>query len=94
MITITRAARELADLFKCPSVPVSQMIWREGDGSETTFELPLGWEIKNVFVNGLLMRPGDVEDYVVEFDGFVYSIVFNVAPAAVSIGFESIRRTT
>lgn len=93
MITITRAARELADLFRCPPVLVTYMFWTAGDGTQTTFELSAGWEIKNVFVNGSLMRPGDAEDYVVEFDGFVYSIVFNVAPAVVSIGFESIRRT-
>lgn len=59
--------------------------WTQGDSATTTFNLPSGWKPKRAFVGGSLMRPGDGNDYEVSFDGFIYSVVFAVAPGAVPI---------
>ena len=40
----------------------------------------------NVFVDGGLYRPGSSEDYTISYDGFIYTVVFAVAPAAVDVG--------
>lgn len=62
-----------------------QDFWTQGDGTTTTFAVQKGWTPKRVFVGGAIMRPGTGNDYEVSFDGFTYSIVFAVAPAAVPI---------
>lgn len=59
--------------------------WTQGDGATTTFNVESGWKPKRVFVGGSIMRPGDGNDYGVSFDGFIYSVVFAVAPGAVPI---------
>lgn len=59
--------------------------WVNGDGATTTFTLQSGWKPKRAFVGGALMRPGDGNDYEVSFDGFIYSVVFAVAPGSVPI---------
>jgi len=40
----------------------------------------------NVFVDGALYRPGSGEDYTISYDGFIYTVVFAVAPASVDVG--------
>jgi hypothetical protein len=60
--------------------------WFAGNGSTTTFTLKKGWKPRHVFVNGALYRPGTGEDYTTRFDGFVWSVVMAVAPAAVDVG--------
>ena len=57
-----------------------------GDSSTTDFPLPKGWKPVNVFVGGSLYRPGSGEDYTISFDGFIYTVVMAVAPAAVDVG--------
>lgn len=90
-VTITKPAvnlrEELAVLRARLTVSlVQEAFWFSGDGATTTFALPRGWTPKFVFVDGALKRPGTGEDYTVSYDGFIYSLVFAVAPAAVDIG--------
>jgi len=56
-----------------------------GDTSETDFALPKGFKPVVVFENGSLVREGSGEDYTVSFDGFVRTVVFASAPAAVDV---------
>ena len=65
--------------------------WFSGDGATTSFPLPRGWKPKFVYVDGALYRPGDLEDYTVSFDGFVYTVVLAVAPGAVDVGVICVR---
>ncbi len=66
-----------------------QTFFFSGDAVATDFALEKGWKPSLVFVNGALMRPGSGEDYMIEFDGFVYIVSFAVAPAAVDIGIQA-----
>jgi hypothetical protein len=59
-----------------------------GDSSETTFALPNGWEPKFVYSDGARKREGSGNDYTVTFDGFIYSVVFAVAPAVVFVDID------
>lgn len=68
-----------------------QDFWFSGDSSTTTFALPRGWKPKFVYVAGSLYRPGTGEDYTVSYDGFIYSVVMAVAPAAVDVGIICVR---
>ena len=78
---------ELAALRAKVATGVAQeAFWFSGDGSTTTFALQRGWKPKFVYVDGALNRPGTGKDYTVSFDGFIYSLVFAVAPAAVDVG--------
>ena len=63
-----------------------QTFFYSGDSSTTDFPLPQGWKPVNVFVDGALFRPGSSEDYTISFDGFIYTVVMAVAPAAVDVG--------
>ena len=63
-----------------------EAFWFSGDGATTAFALPRGWKPKFAYVDGALKRPGMGEDYIVAYDGFIYSITFAVAPAAVDVG--------
>jgi len=75
-----------SELWRGAFKPRSQEdFWVNGDGATTTFNLPSGWKPKRAFVGGALMRPGDGNDYTVTFDGFIYSVVFAVAPGSVPI---------
>lgn len=76
---------ELADLRNQPRY-VQEVFWFSGDSSETTFALERGWKPKFVYVDGALFREGTGEDYTVSYDGFIYSVVFAVAPAVVDVG--------
>lgn len=62
-----------------------EVFYFEGNGSSTTFALQKGWKPKFVYSAGLFRREGTLEDYTIVFDGFVYSVVFAVAPAVVNI---------
>ena len=92
MLRISRAARNIKDLFRGkPREGRPHTFWFEGDNAKLDFTLPVGWEPAMVFVNGALMRDGELEDYTVKNDGFVLTISFAVAPAGVSIGVSSER---
>lgn len=68
-----------------------EAFWFSGDGATTSFALPRGWKPKFVCVDGALKRPGTDEDYTVSYDGFIYSLVFAVAPATVDVGVICVR---
>ena len=61
---------------------VQQQFYFSGDASETDFALPQGWEPFMVFDGGSLVREGSSNDYTVEYDGFIYTVVFGTAPAS------------
>lgn len=90
-VAITQDAKTLSDRLAesrstFPSfAPVS--FFTVGDSSATTFAVTKGFYPHMVYVAGALMRPGTGEDYTVTYDGFAYSVMFAVAPAAVDIGF-------
>ena len=52
-----------------------------------------GWKSKFVYVDGALKRPGTGDDYTISFDGFIYTLTFAVAPAAVDVGMISFLTT-
>ena len=90
-VTITKPAvnlrEELAVLRARLAVSLAQeALWFSGTGAQTTFTRPLGWKPKFIYVDGMLRRPCMGEDYTVSYDGFIYSLVFAVAPAAVDVG--------
>ena len=70
---------------------VQEAFWFSGDGATTSFALLRGWKPKLVFVDGALKRPGTGEDYTVSYDGFIYSLVFAVAPATADVGVICVR---
>ena len=83
---------ELAALRAKVAAGVAQeAFWFSGDGATTTFALPRGWKPKFTHVDGALKRPGTGEDYTVSYDGFIYSLVFAVAPATVDVGVICVR---
>jgi hypothetical protein len=95
-VTISKPAvnlrEELAVLrAKVTAGAMQEAFWFSGDGSTTSFALSRGWAPKFVFVDGALKRPGPGEDYTVSYDGFIHSLVFAVAPAAVDIGVICVR---
>ena len=92
MLRISRAARNIRDLLqRKPSESRLHTFWFEGDNVELDFALPVGWQPAMVFVDGSLMRIGELEDYTVKNDGFEFTISFAVAPAGVNIGVSSER---
>ena len=68
-----------------------ETFWFSGTGAPTAFPLPRGWKPKFVYVDGALKRPGTGEDYAVSYDGFIYLLVFAVAPARVDVGVICVR---
>jgi len=61
--------------------PYVQLNLGTGDGTLKIFALPKGWSPLNVFKAGLLQTGGSGNDFMVNYDGFIYSVVFAVAPA-------------
>ena len=83
---------ELAALRAKVAAGVAQeAFWFSGDGATTTFALLRGWKPKFVYVDGALRRSGTGEDYTVTYDGFIYSLIFAVAPATVDVGVICVR---
>jgi hypothetical protein len=71
----------LADLANQPRY-VQEVFWFSGDASETDFALERGWKPKFVYDAGALQKEGSGDDYTVSYDGFIYTVVFAVAPAS------------
>ena len=67
-----------------------EIFWFDGDTSETDFTLQAGWKPKFVYEAGLIVKEGSGEDYTITFDGFLYTVVFASAPAAVNIGVMAV----
>jgi len=57
-----------------------QQFWFAGDGSTTDFAMENGWKPLHVFNAGLLQKEGSGDEYEVIYDGFTYTVSFNVAP--------------
>jgi|TARA_R110000782_G_scaffold97586_1_gene182547 hypothetical protein len=57
-----------------------QQFWFSGDGTETDFAMPAGWEPLHVFDAGALQKEGSGDEYEVVYDGFIYTVSFNTAP--------------
>lgn len=91
MISLTRAAKKLADRKRSRLPAVRVPFWFDGDSAKTDFALPSGWAVEQVFSDGALMRSGSGEDYTVANNGFVNTVSFSVAPAAVSVCIHAVR---
>lgn len=48
----------------------------DATASQTTFTLPVGWEIVAVYAQGSIKREGAAKDWTRTFDGFKWSVVF------------------
>lgn len=96
MVTVTKPAlnlrEQLAKLAGLEPSAEQETFWYAGDSSETDFALPEGWKPMNAFVDGAIKRPGSGEDYEVNFDGFIYTVSFAVAPGVVDIAITAERR--
>jgi len=84
---------QLAKLAGLKPAPVYETFWFTGDSSTTDFALEDGWKPVNVFSDGSIQKPGSGEDYEVSFDGFIYTVSFASAPAAVDIAVIAERET-
>jgi len=56
-------------------------LWFLGDGAVTTYPLTHGYKPHRVYVAGIRKREGLVDDFIVKFDGFIYTLVFAAPPA-------------
>jgi len=66
--------------------------WFTGDAAETDFAMPHGWQPLHVFDGGALQKEGSSDDYEVVYDGFIYTVSFNTAPANLNnIGIIGVR---
>lgn len=94
-VTITKPAmslrEELAALRARLAENSPETFWFSGTGAQTAYPMPRGWKPRNVFVAGLLQRPGAGEDYTVSYDGFIHTVTFFVAPAVVDVGVICVR---
>ena len=72
---------ELTDLRNQPQY-TQEVFWFSGDASETDFALGRGWKPKFVYDAGALQKEGSGDDYTVSYDGFTYTVSFNVAPTS------------
>ena len=82
-VTVTKPAinlrEKLAELSA--SAKYSQyQFWFVGDGTETDFAMARGWKPLHVFNAGALQKEGTGDEYTVSYDGFIYTVSFNVAP--------------
>ena len=70
---------KLAEL-SAPAKYEHYKFWFVGDNATTEFSLPRGWKPSCVYDAGLLKKEGSADDYTISYDGFIYTVVFNVAP--------------
>lgn len=59
-----------------------QQFWFSADGTATDFVMARGWKPLHVFNAGALQKEGSGDEYTVTYDGFLYTVSFNVAPAS------------
>jgi len=57
-----------------------QQFWFSCDGTQTDFVLKHGWKPLHVFEDGLLQKPGIMDDYVLYYDGSTYTVSIIVVP--------------
>lgn len=70
--------REQAKAFGASLEP----FWFLGATSVITFVMKAGWKPKYVYNAGALVKDGATAQYTITYNGFLYSIVFAVAPTA------------
>ena len=59
-----------------------------GDTSLVSFAITAGFKPVAVYVDGSRQREGSGEAYIISFDGFIYTVTFDSAPAAVNIDID------
>ena len=57
----------------------------EFNGSDPSVVLPNGWKPFAVYLNGTRQREGANNDYSASFDGFVWTVTFEVTPSNISV---------
>lgn len=70
---------KLSELAARPQYSQYQF-WFVGDGTATDFAMARGWKPLHVFNAGALQKEGTGDEYTVSYDGFIYTVSFNVAP--------------
>ena len=70
---------KLSELDK-PILYKQEQFWFTGDASTTDFTVAKGWKPLHVFNAGALQKEGSGDEYTVVYDGFIYTVSFNVAP--------------
>lgn len=70
---------KLSELAARPQYSQYQF-WFVGDGTTTGFAMARGWKPLHVFNAGALQKEGSGDEYTVSYDGFIYTVSFNVAP--------------
>ena len=91
-VRVNKSATTLVDATsKQAPAKSEELFWFTGDSTETDFVLAAGWVPKYAYVDGALMREGSSDDYTVKYNGYVYTVVFAVAPAAVDVGIIAVR---
>jgi hypothetical protein len=94
-VTISKPAINIREKLTEASAVVAheqRQVWFVGDGTETDFALPRGFEPLHVFDGGALQKEGSGDDYQVVYDGFIYTVSFNTAPANLNnIGIIGVR---
>ena len=91
-VTISKPAINLRGTLTAldrPAAKSTATFWTSGDATKTSFAVAAGWAPLDVYVDGALKRPGAGEDYSISFDGFIHSVVFAVAPAAVDVAIRA-----
>lgn len=88
-VTVSKSAINLramlAKLAGMQPSPERQTFDHEFDGSNPSVVLQKGWKPFAIYLNGQRQREGANNDYVAEFDGFVWIITFNVTPSNISV---------
>jgi hypothetical protein len=74
--------REELAALRYKSTYAQEIFWFTGDASETDFALLKGWKPKFVYDGGSIQKEGSGDDYTVSYDGFIYTVEFNTAPAS------------
>lgn len=85
-ITIDKPAEKLSDSYPSKGVTDIEFFKLVANGADTTFLMTKGWRPFTVHAGDALMYEGSGDDYTLEYDGFVLSIVFAVAPPAGNLG--------
>lgn len=88
-VTISKPALNIREQFKklarLIKQPPFQTFEFEGTGSQTDFEISAGWKPLAVYDAGSRQTEGSGDDFTVTSDGFVYTVVFAVAPTNLNV---------
>ena len=94
-VTISKPAinlREQLTELKAQQGYEERQFWFTGDATATDSAMPRGWQPLHVFDGGSLQKEGSGDDYEVTYDGFIYTVSFDVPPASLNnIGIIGVR---